>query len=120
MNFFRLVLGNVITLPLRFPISFSVKVGLGGNACDMALKMIPIVLCRRNDDSVREYGFTQGISGSLHRIAFWDEVDCLSLVLRLTGACFKIQVLEIMVTARGQPRSARHVAILDIYTSERA
>lgn len=44
VNFFRLVLGNVITLPLRFPISFSVKVGLGGNACDMALKMIPMVV----------------------------------------------------------------------------
>lgn len=60
-NFFRLALGKMCTLPLRFPISFSVKVGFGGNACDMALKMIPIVLCRRNDVSVRKYGFTRGI-----------------------------------------------------------
>lgn len=37
-------------------------------------------------------------------LSFWDEVDCLSLVLRLTGAWSKIQMLQMMVTERGQPR----------------
>lgn len=54
VKFLRLACGKAITLPLRFPISFSLKVGLGGNACEMALKMIPIILCRRNDDLVKK------------------------------------------------------------------
>lgn len=49
-----------------------------------------------------------------------DAVDCLSLVLRLTEACFKISVLKIMVTDRGQPEVSQARCDVDIYISDSA
>lgn len=83
VNFLRLGFGESITLPLRFPISFSVKVGLGGNACEMALKMIPIMFCRPSDDSVALWESLDLVLRYLESCGL-GVFDCLSLMLRLT------------------------------------
>lgn len=85
VNFLRLGFGESITLPLRLPISFSVKVGLGGNACEMALKMMPIMFCRPGDDSVVLLeSIDLVVQCSVSRVVVW--VCCVRLLITYVAA----------------------------------